>query len=278
MNNNSKLAFLVALLSTTALSVAQAQTPQANRNTGEQTISLDQITVTATRGEKQILDVPGTVSVITRQDLEQRITRDTQDLVRYEPGVIVNRQTSGTDPFGNYGGFTIRGVGGNRVQMQVDGSRVIERITDGNRDFVDLPFLKNVEIVRGPGSVLWGADALGGIVAYRTLDPQDLLKGRKDKPWAVKLDSSYDSFDRSLVKTGVAAYSFSPAFEAIVGVSHRSAQEGSSARLAPTADAGAARCRRCATWAATSSTRSTPRSGMPSASWSSSRLRTTRSS
>ena len=67
----------------------QAQTPQANGNTGEQTISLDQITVTATRGEKQVLDVPGTVSVITRQDMEQRITRDTQDLGRYEPGVIV---------------------------------------------------------------------------------------------------------------------------------------------------------------------------------------------
>lgn len=228
MNNNSRLAFLAALLSTSALSAAQAQTqaPQANTRNSEQMISLDQITVTATRGEKQVLDVPGTVSVITRQDMEQRITRDTQDLVRYEPGVIVSRQTSGTDPFGNYGGFTIRGVGGNRVQMQVDGSRVIERITDGNRDFVDLPFLKNVEIVRGPGSVLWGADALGGIVAYRTLDPQDLLKGRKDKPWAVKLDTSYDSFDRSLVKTGITAYSFSPAFEAIVGVSHRTAQEG----------------------------------------------------
>ena len=227
MNNNSKLAFLTVLLSATALSSAQAQTPASS---AEQPISLDQITVTATRSEKQVLDVPGTVSVITRQDMDQRMTRDTQDLVRYEPGVFVNRLTTSTDPFGNYGGFTIRGVGGNRVQMQVDGSRVIERITDGNRDFVDLPFLKSVEIVRGPGSVLWGADALGGIVAYRTMDPQDLLKGRTDKPWAVKLDSSYDSLDRSFVKTGVAAYSFSPALEAIVGVSQRSAQEAKLSR------------------------------------------------
>ncbi|MCU4181085.1 TonB-dependent hemoglobin/transferrin/lactoferrin family receptor [Bosea sp. BH3] len=225
MNNSSKLAFLAALLSSTALSIAQAQTVPAAGQSAEQTISLDQITVTATRGEKQALDVPGTVNVISRQELDERITRDTQDLVRYQPGVFVNRQTSSTDPFGNYGGFTIRGVGGNRVQMQVDGSRVIERITDGNRDFVDLPFLKSVEIVRGPGSVLWGADALGGIVAYRTLDPQDLLKG-KDKPYAVKLDASYDSFDRSFVKTGVAAFRFSPLLEGIFGVSQRTAQEG----------------------------------------------------
>lgn len=224
MNNNSKICIAALLLSSTALTAAHAQSTAVVPG-GPEPISLDQITVTATRSEKQALDVPGTVSVITRQDMEQRITRDTQDLVRYEPGVIVNRQTTATDPFGNYGGFTIRGVGGNRVQMQVDGSRVIERITDGNRDFVDLPFLKSVEIVRGPGSVLWGADALGGIVAYRTMDPQDLLKGRTDKPWAVKLDSSYDSLDRSFVKTGIAAYSFSPVLEAIIGVSQRSAQE-----------------------------------------------------
>src|SRR5690242_19123901 len=108
MNNNSKLLTLLALLSSTALANAQAQ-PGDGRST-EQPISLDQITVTATRTEKQVLDVPGVVSVISRQELDERMIRDTQDLVRYEPGVSVNRITSGTDPFGNYGGFTIRGV------------------------------------------------------------------------------------------------------------------------------------------------------------------------
>jgi hemoglobin/transferrin/lactoferrin receptor protein len=221
-NNSNLLRATVFLISTyyPALGYAQAVT-EADRSAP---IALDPITVTATRGEKQALDVPGTVSVISRQELDERITRDTQDLVRYQPGVSVNRQTTSTDPFGNYGGFTIRGVGGNRVQMQVDGSRVIERVTDGNRDFVDLPFLKSVEIVRGPGSVLWGADALGGIVAYRTLDPEDLLKG-KDKPYAVRLNTSYDSLDRSFVKTGIAAFRFSPMLEGIIGVSHKSAEE-----------------------------------------------------
>lgn len=224
MNNNSKLLILMALLSSTSLAAVQAQTQSGDGRSAEQPIALDQITITATRSEKQALDVPGTVTVISRQELDERMIRDTQDLVRYEPGVSVNRITSGTDPFGNYGGFTIRGVGGNRVQMQVDGARVIERITDGNRDFVDLPFLKGVEIVRGPGSVLWGADALGGIVAYRTLDPQDLLKG-KDKPYAVRLNAGYDSFDRSFVKTGIGAFKFTPNLEAIFGVSQKTAQE-----------------------------------------------------
>lgn len=227
MNNNSKLLFAVALMSSTALTAAWAQAP--DQGAAEQPIALDEISVTATRGGKQVLDVPGTVNVISRQELDERITRDMQDLVRYQPGISVNRLTTSTDPFANFGGFTIRGVGGNRVQMQVDGSRVLERVTDGNRDFVDLPFLKTVEIVRGPGSVLWGADALGGIVAYRTLDPEDLLKGPnklgKDKPYALRLNSSYDSLDRSFVKTGIAAFRLSPTLEAIVGVSHKSGEE-----------------------------------------------------
>ena len=229
MKNKSKLYFSAAFLFTILQGTICYSQAIADGGSASPAFTLDQITVTATRGEKQALDVPGVVNVISRQELDERMTRDMQDLVRYQPGVSVNRLTSGTDPFGNLDGFTIRGVGGNRVQMQVDGSRVIERITDGNRNFVEMPFLKSVEIVRGPGSVLWGADALGGIVAYRTLDPQDLLKG-KDKPYAVRLDAGYDSFDRSFTKTGIAAFRLTPALEAIVGLSQKTAEEANLSR------------------------------------------------
>src|SRR4051812_8864827 len=75
---------------------------------------LDQISVFATRGAKQLLDIPQTVTVIGREEMDQRMVRDIDDLTRYEPGVKVDRQTSRTDPFSNLGGFTIRGVTGNR--------------------------------------------------------------------------------------------------------------------------------------------------------------------
>ncbi|KFC68456.1 Hemin receptor [Bosea sp. LC85] len=229
VNNKSNLYSSAVFLFTIFQNTVCYSQVIADAGSASAPFTLDQITVTATRGEKQALDVPGVVNVISRQELDERMTRDMQDLVRYQPGVSVNRLTSGTDPFGNLDGFTIRGVGGNRVQMQVDGSRVIERITDGNRNFVEMPFLKSVEIVRGPGSVLWGADALGGIVAYRTLDPQDLLK-RKDKPYAVRLDAGYDSFDRSFTKTGIAAFRLTPALEAIVGLSQKTAEEAKLSR------------------------------------------------
>ncbi|MBS7704903.1 TonB-dependent hemoglobin/transferrin/lactoferrin family receptor [Chelatococcus asaccharovorans] len=189
------------------------------------TIELDAISITATRQPTNVLDVPGTVTVTTRQQLDQTMTRDNMDLARYQPGITVDRQTSGTDPFGNLGGFTIRGVGGNRVQMQVDGTRIQERITDGNRSFVDFPGLKAVEIVRGPGSVLWGADALGGIVAYRTLDPDDLLKG-KDKPYAGRIQATYDSFNKSFSKTAMAAFQLTPTLQGLILVNQNTYNEG----------------------------------------------------
>lgn len=187
-------------------------------------VELDEISVVATRQSAQLLDIPGTVSVITRQQLQKNIVQDNLDLVRYQPGINVGRQTSATDPFGNVGTFTIRGVSGNRVQMQVDGTRMIERITDGNRNFVDLSLLKAVEIVRGPGSVLWGADAIGGIVAYRTLDPEDLLTN-KDKPYAAQFETSFDSLNNNFTKTGIAAFQLSPEWQGLLAFSHRSYNE-----------------------------------------------------
>ena len=186
--------------------------------------SPDDVSTVATRQPTLAFDAPATVNIISREQIQSRVTRDVQDLVRYQPGVDVARVTTGTDPFHNIGSFTIRGVTANRVQVLVDGARTIERITDGTRDFVDLPFISKVEILRGPGSVLWGSDALGGIVSYRTLDPDELLAG-KGKPWAVRIDTGYDSFDRSFTKTVIGAMQAGPHWQALVGINQRSANE-----------------------------------------------------
>jgi hemoglobin/transferrin/lactoferrin receptor protein len=97
------------------------------------------------------------------------MVRDVQDLVRYEPGITVAKTTSGTDPFGNLAGLTIRGVSSNRVQMLIDGTRVIESIVDGNRDFVNMA---NRRRSRSSAArpAMWGADALGASFAFVTKD------------------------------------------------------------------------------------------------------------
>ncbi|OTQ27877.1 hypothetical protein B6D03_10190 [Gilliamella apicola] len=183
---------------------------------------LETMTVTASRQKKAKLTIPETVDVISKKTIDDHQMTTMEDLVRYLPGISVNRQTSGTDPYGNLGGIRIRGMTGNRVQLQVDGARVIEGLQDGNRNFIDLSTIKAVEIVRGPGSVLWGADALGGVVAFKTLDPSDLLK---DKPYAVQIKGAYDSLNKQNTKTSMMALKLMPNLEALISFSRRDYQE-----------------------------------------------------
>ena len=208
---------------------AQAQPAQEEDETAQPLLDpqertvLETISVTATRGEQNVLDVPQTVTVLSGETLDKRAVRDIQDMVRYTPGVNVPRHTSITNPFGQLTSFSIRGVGGNRVQMLVDGSRIQELTIDGSRDFIDPFNMEAVEIVRGPNSVLWGADALGGVVAFRTRNPEDLLS-RTDKPWAVEIKGAYDSFDNSFRKQVTAAAEVGD-FQFLGSVGHLSANE-----------------------------------------------------
>ena len=131
--------------------------------------------------------------------------------------------------------------------MLVDGSRVPERIVDGTRDFVDLDFIKQVEIVRGPGSVLWGTDALGGIVAFETLDPEDLLVGGKTAGGRASV--SYDSFNNGVDTSFVGAAQISPDFMVLAGISYDVAEEGNLSKAR--ADGGLYGCPRNVSWGAT---------------------------
>jgi hemoglobin/transferrin/lactoferrin receptor protein len=194
-------------VSAIALVVALPQPAAAQNLTEAQATILERFVLTATRSTKNVLDVPQNVAVIDAETIEKHQVRDIQDLVRYEPGIAVTRTSSVANPGAQLNSFTIRGVSGNRVQMLVDGSRIQESVIDGSRDFVDPWNVKAVELLRGPNSVLWGADALGGTVAFRTKDPSDLLEG-SDKPWAVEIKTSYDSFDHIFRKQVTGAYDF----------------------------------------------------------------------
>ncbi|MEE4384399.1 MAG: TonB-dependent hemoglobin/transferrin/lactoferrin family receptor [Pseudomonadales bacterium] len=160
---------------------------------------LDQITVVGTRTERSLDQIDATVSIIDREDIERLVARDIQDMVRYEPGVTVG----GGGRFG-LDGFTIRGIGGNRVLTVVDNIRVPEEFSFGpflssRRDFVDVDSLQRAEIARGPISTLYGSDALGGVVALTTLGPEDLVSD--SDPLALDAKAGYSSEDDSTVTT-----------------------------------------------------------------------------
>ena len=135
-----------------------------------------EITVIGTRTRRAIKDSPSTISVQDRQDLDRNFVRNLGDTIRYEPGISVNNRPTRA---GN-GSVNIRGIEGNRVLMLVDGIRLpdILGMTNTNRNQVDFDCLKRIEILRGSASSLYGSDALGGVVAYTTKDPEDYLQGK----------------------------------------------------------------------------------------------------
>jgi hemoglobin/transferrin/lactoferrin receptor protein len=228
------LHFFLALLGPHWAMAEDAQTPS-------QADELAPVLISATRTERRALDLPGTASAIDAETMERRLNRTIKDLVRYEPGVYAQN-----DPlrFG-LAGFNIRGVGGNRVQMLVDGVRIPDAFSLGTfqsarRNRVDMDALKAVEIVRGAGSALYGSDGLGGVVSFVTKDPRDYL-GTFGKSHYESLKLQYGQAADSSTQTAVMAGATGD-FESLLLLTHAAGSETenrgadkskSSARTAP---------------------------------------------
>ncbi|WP_084578952.1 TonB-dependent hemoglobin/transferrin/lactoferrin family receptor [Sphingomonas azotifigens] len=205
-------ASLFAYLSA-APALAQAQqTPVAGEQDGKPDPAT--ITVTATRLATDTQKVPATVTVVTDEKMADQLVNDVKDLVRFEPGVSVPRQPArfgaalGTTGRAGNEGFVVRGIGGNRVLIQVDGVRVPDGFTFGAQsvgrgDYVDLGLVKSVEILRGPASALYGSDGLAGAISFTTADPGDFLTRGKSVGGLGR--AGYQSSDQEWSETGILA-------------------------------------------------------------------------
>jgi hemoglobin/transferrin/lactoferrin receptor protein len=167
------LVLLAGLASAPVVRGGPATTPGAP--TLEAGATLETVTVYARRIQP-LTRVAATVTVIDQQQIQRALMQDVKQLVRYEPGLSVR-----SDPF-RFGldTFTVRGMTGNRVSVEIDGIPAaggfsIGSYSDSGRSFVDLAFVKRVEVLRGPASSLYGSDAIGGVVAMTTLRPDDLI-------------------------------------------------------------------------------------------------------
>ncbi|MGZ7458460.1 TonB-dependent receptor [Pseudomonas sp. Ma2-10] len=175
-----------------------------HKRSNSNALNLDQVTISATRQEQSIDSVPNTVTVHTREELDRNNVNTIKDLVRYEPGVSVG----GAGQRAGLTGYNIRGIDGDRVLTQVDGVQVPDSFFNGpyaqtNRNYVDPEIIKRVEILRGPASVLYGSNAIGGAVSYYTLDPDDIIKPGKDV--GTRLKTGYSSADDSWLTSGTVA-------------------------------------------------------------------------
>ena len=172
------------------------------------------ITVTATRTPVQAIDAPATITIITGEEIADQLATDIKDLVRFEPGVSVRRAPArfgaalGATGRARNEDFTIRGIGGNRVLIQVDGVRTPQGFSFGAQDagrggYTDIGLVKQVEILRGPASALYGSDGLSGVVSFTTSDPEDLIRDSGDIGGFVR--AQFSSADNEFAETAAIA-------------------------------------------------------------------------
>ena len=136
---------------------------------------VEEVVVISSKVPVVLSEVIGSVALITQEDMEDRIVADIGDVLSKTVGVSVSTDTA----YGRYynDGVSIRGLGGTRVNILIDGIRVSDAYTGYGRDVVDPELLKKVEILKGPSSALYGSDGMAGAISYITKDPFDFVTG-----------------------------------------------------------------------------------------------------
>lgn len=146
-------AISTAVISAFAVSVASAQEVTALEQT-------EPVKVTASRVEQELMDVNMSVSVITEDQIRHSGARNIGELLKDVPGVRVKND-------GSQGmkRISIRGENAFRTLVLIDGQKVSEhKSMSGAPMLIDPAMVERVEVIKGPASVLYGSDAIGGVV------------------------------------------------------------------------------------------------------------------
>jgi iron complex outermembrane receptor protein len=151
-----------------AVAMAQNATPQRPARG-----SLEEIVVTATRREENLLEVPLSIAAYTQEALDQKGVRTIEDLARITPGLSIMQGFSGI----RY--ISIRGVesrwGATTTGVYIDETPIQVRSLSISTNFYPALFdLERVEVLRGPQGTLFGAGAMGGAVRFIIKKP-DLI-------------------------------------------------------------------------------------------------------
>lgn len=137
---------------------------------GTPVLDLEEIIVTASRTVQPLKSVGSAIDVFTAEDIAARPRFEVSDLLRQLPGISVNRS-------GQLGAQTqvrLRGAEANHTLVLINGIEVGDPVTGGEFDFANLltADVERIEVLRGPQSALYGAQAIGGVINIITRQGQ----------------------------------------------------------------------------------------------------------
>lgn len=162
----------------------------------ERIVEIGEIVISANKWEQDKSEIPNEITSITPRQIEFRNPQTAADVLESSGQVFVQKsQLGGGSPM-------MRGFAANAVLIVFDGIRMNNAIFRGgnlqNVIQIDPNILKGAEVVFGPGSVIYGSDALGGVMDFHTIDPEFSID---DKPYVSgQVFSRYSSANNE--KTG----------------------------------------------------------------------------
>ena len=135
------------------------------------------VVITATRHAMPLVDAPAAISVVSAEKIAERGADNVLEAIRGEPGVTMFGRT-----IGGRRTLSLRGMDARHTLFLVDGQRIgasdgVIGHTDFQFDWVSVEEIARIEVVRGPLSSLYGADALAGVVQIFTRPSADHFEG-----------------------------------------------------------------------------------------------------
>ncbi|SDW32970.1 TonB-dependent receptor [Aequorivita viscosa] len=172
-------------------------------------LNLDEVVISASKWRRSSDDVPAKVISISPREVAIQNTQTAADLLAISGKVFIQKSQQGG------GSPMIRGFSTSRLLYSVDGVRMNTAIfRSGNlQNVISLdPFaIENTEVVFGPGSVVYGSDAVGGVMSFQTLTPQfsltdsPLIRGKANTRYSSANNEKTGHFD---VNVGFKKWSF----------------------------------------------------------------------
>jgi len=142
----------------------------------EEVMDMEVISVTRTKGQN-VFTSPAAIYVITQEDIRRSGLRSIPELLRLAPGVQVSRIRADQWAI-SIRGFTERFS--DKLLVQIDGRTIYNMVFSGVlweiQDYV-LEDIERIEVIRGPGASLWGANAVNGIINIITKKAKDTQGG-----------------------------------------------------------------------------------------------------
>lgn len=142
----------------------------AQDQASDKTATLDTIVVTASRSEEKLKNVPARLTVIDQKIIEQNPLLNISDVIQRDPSVYV-KQSGG---LGQISEISLRGTKSVHTLVLKDGARLNSQNELGPLypAFLDTTDVQQVEILKGPASVQYGSDAIGGVVQLISKKPE----------------------------------------------------------------------------------------------------------